>query len=54
MRTGAHAKVESAAAYEAILRERFAGVPEAWIPEIAKQVWGWERGGGGREQGGAG
>lgn len=38
MRTGAHAKVTSAEAYEEILRTRFAGVPEAWIPLVAKQV----------------
>ncbi|KAG1675257.1 hypothetical protein FOA52_016288 [Chlamydomonas sp. UWO 241] len=38
MRTGDHANVRSAAQYEEILRTRFAGVPEDWIPSIAAQA----------------
>jgi hypothetical protein len=40
MRTGAHAQVLSSEAYEEILKTKFAGVPEAWIPLVAKQVTG--------------
>ncbi|GAX76027.1 hypothetical protein CEUSTIGMA_g3470.t1 [Chlamydomonas eustigma] len=40
MCTGAHAKVQSVAAYEEILRTKFAGIPESWIPSIAQQVNG--------------
>jgi len=39
MRTGDHANVRSPSHYEHLLTTRFAGIPPAWVPAIAEQVW---------------
>jgi hypothetical protein len=38
LKTGEHAGLTSAPQVEALLRDKFTGVPDDWIPSIAQQV----------------